>query len=233
MIMHYSPKRICIPRWSSYGVIIVRAHKKSPAVVMNEHSFKKANGKQNHNHPIRRPSWISPYRKLKVHFSTKCSLFTFFFILFSSLGTSLMDVMVLLVFLNPLQSLRRDRVLRVFKLNTGQDDHAIMFMDDYVKQIEGVTRRLEEKKKNDVTVFEWFKMHVIQSKLDTSIEHEELCSLLSLGGVVKEDHITQLINAGLLVCQLIDRNMYWFSIPNIGSVLKGLSQEGAFVFTES
>ncbi|XP_073292293.1 uncharacterized protein [Primulina huaijiensis] len=123
-----------------------------------------------------------------------------------------------------LESLRRDRVLRVFKLNTGQDDHAIMFMDDYVKQIEGVTRRLEEKKKNDVTVFEWFKMHVIQSKLDTSIEHEELCSLLSLGGVVKEDHITQLINAGLLVCQLIDRNMYWFSIPNIGSVLKGLSQ---------
>ncbi|XP_075508093.1 uncharacterized protein LOC142544961 isoform X4 [Primulina tabacum] len=123
-----------------------------------------------------------------------------------------------------LESLRRDRVLRVFKLNTGQDDHAIMFMDDYVKQIEGVMRRLEEKKKNDVTVFEWFKMHVIQSKLDTSIEHEELCSLLSLGGVVKEDHITQLINTGLLVCQLIDRNMYWFSIPNIGSVLKGLSQ---------
>ncbi|KZV21495.1 serine/threonine-protein kinase 19 [Dorcoceras hygrometricum] len=123
-----------------------------------------------------------------------------------------------------LESLRRDRVLRVFKLNTGQDDHAIMFMDDYVNQIEGVMRRLEEKKQNDVTVFEWFKMHVIPSKLDTSIGHEELCSLMSLGGVVKENHITQLINAGLLVCQLIDRNMYWFSIPNIGSVLKGLSQ---------
>lgn len=33
------------------------------------------------------------------------------------------------------QSLRRDRVLRVFKLNTGQDDHAIMFLDDYLNQV--------------------------------------------------------------------------------------------------
>ncbi|XP_073144590.1 uncharacterized protein [Henckelia pumila] len=119
------------------------------------------------------------------------------FVLRSQLYSSIMDRTQVD---RDLESLRRDRVLRVFKLNTGQDDHAIMFMDDYVKQIEGVMRRLEEKKQNDVTVFEWFKMHVIQSKLDTSIGHEEL------------------------VCQLIDRNMYWFSIPNIGSVLKGLSQ---------
>lgn len=33
------------------------------------------------------------------------------------------------------QSLRRERVLRVFKLNTGQDDHAIMFLDDYLNQV--------------------------------------------------------------------------------------------------
>ncbi|RYR19659.1 hypothetical protein Ahy_B03g064529 [Arachis hypogaea] len=32
-------------------------------------------------------------------------------------------------------SLRRDKVLRIFKLNTGQDDYAIMFLDDYIKQI--------------------------------------------------------------------------------------------------
>ncbi|KAL0459391.1 UNVERIFIED_CONTAM: hypothetical protein Slati_0566300, partial [Sesamum latifolium] len=50
------------------------------------------------------------------------------------------------------------------------------------------------------------------------------CSLLSLGGKVKDEQISQLINAGLLIRQLIDENMYWFSIPNIGSVLKGLSQ---------
>lgn len=43
-------------------------------------------------------------------------------------------------------------------------------------------------------------------------------------GQVKEEHISLLINAGLLTRQLIDPDMYWFTIPNIGSVLKGLSQ---------
>ncbi|XP_055831726.1 uncharacterized protein LOC129900731 isoform X2 [Solanum dulcamara] len=83
-----------------------------------------------------------------------------------------------------LESLRREGVLRTFKLSIGQDDHAIMFLDDYFSQ----------------------------------------CSLLSLGGKVKEEHISLLINAGLLTRQLIDPNMYWFAIPNIGSILKGLSQ---------
>lgn len=123
-----------------------------------------------------------------------------------------------------LESLRRERVLRVFKLNTGQDDHAIMFVDDYLNQVERVVKRMEAKKHDDVAVFEWFKMHVIHSKLEPSIGHEELCSLLSSGGKVKDQHISLLINAGLLTRQLIDPNIYWFAIPNIGSVLKGLSQ---------
>lgn len=33
------------------------------------------------------------------------------------------------------QRLRRDKVVRVFKLNTGQDDHAIIFLDDYLNQV--------------------------------------------------------------------------------------------------
>nr|XP_016432289.1 PREDICTED: serine/threonine-protein kinase 19 [Nicotiana tabacum] len=123
-----------------------------------------------------------------------------------------------------LESLRRERVIRTFKLNTGQDDHAIMFLDDYFSQIDRVSKRLEAQKLEDISVFEWFKEHVIHSKLDPSIGHDELCSLLSLGGKVKEEHISLLINAGLLTRQLIDPNMYWFAIPNIGSVLKGLSQ---------
>ncbi|KAI7992642.1 Serine/threonine-protein kinase 19 [Camellia lanceoleosa] len=123
-----------------------------------------------------------------------------------------------------LESLRRERVLRVFKLNSGQDDHAIMFVDDYLNQVERVVKRMEAKKHDDFAVFEWFKMHVIHSKLEPSIGHEELCSLLSSGGKVKDQHISLLINAGLLTRQLIDPNIYWFAIPNIGSVLKGLSQ---------
>lgn len=33
------------------------------------------------------------------------------------------------------QRLRREKLLRIFKLNTGQDDHAIMFLDDYISQV--------------------------------------------------------------------------------------------------
>ncbi|KAK9993421.1 hypothetical protein SO802_023124 [Lithocarpus litseifolius] len=138
-----------------------------------------------------------------------------------------------------LESLRREKVVRIFKLNTGQDDHAVMFFDDYLNQMENVVKRLEEKE-GDLEVFKWFRTQVIDSKLEPSIEHQELYTLLSLGGMVKDGHISLLINAGLLILksvvlwsfsvlasytrQLIDPNMYWFAIPNIGSVLKGLSQ---------
>ncbi|XP_039039328.1 serine/threonine-protein kinase 19-like [Hibiscus syriacus] len=123
-----------------------------------------------------------------------------------------------------LESLRRDKVVRIFKLNTGQDDHGIMFLDDYLKQVEHVVKRMEGKKQGNLEVFKWFKVHVIESKLEPSIGHQELYALLSLGGRVKDEHISLLINAGLLTRQLIDPSMYWFAIPNIGSILKGLSQ---------
>ncbi|KAL2323423.1 hypothetical protein Fmac_027802 [Flemingia macrophylla] len=123
-----------------------------------------------------------------------------------------------------LESLRRDKVLRLFKLNTGQDDHGIMFLDDYLNQIDRVVKRMEGKKGEEYEVFGWFKTHVLDSKLETGIEHQDLCSLLSLGGKVKDNHISLLINAGLLTRQLIDPNKYWFAIPNIGALLKGLVQ---------
>ncbi|XP_024312495.1 serine/threonine-protein kinase 19 isoform X6 [Brachypodium distachyon] len=123
-----------------------------------------------------------------------------------------------------LQSLKKDRVLRVFKLNTGQDDHAIMFMDDYLKQIEFSVRRSTGKNQDGNEVFEWFERYVVHSKLDVSIDHLELYSLLSHGGDASDKHITLLMNAGLLIRQLIDPNMYWFAIPSIGPILKGLSQ---------
>ncbi|CAM0958781.1 unnamed protein product [Alopecurus aequalis] len=123
-----------------------------------------------------------------------------------------------------LESLKKDKVLRVFKLNTGQDDHAIMFMDDYLKQMEFAIRRSMGKNQDGSKVFEWFKKYVLYSKLDVSINHLELCSLLSHGGDATDKHTTLLMNAGLLTRQLIDSNMYWFSIPCIGPILKGLSQ---------
>uniref|UniRef100_A0A6N2LCH2 Uncharacterized protein n=1 Tax=Salix viminalis TaxID=40686 RepID=A0A6N2LCH2_SALVM len=98
-----------------------------------------------------------------------------------------------------LESLRREKVLRVFKLNTGQDDHAIMFLDDYLIQVDRAVKRMEEKKLRNLEVFEWFKTQVIDNKQDPSIDHQELCLLLSHGGKVKDEHISLLINAGLLV----------------------------------
>ncbi|XP_020592258.1 serine/threonine-protein kinase 19 homolog isoform X2 [Phalaenopsis equestris] len=122
------------------------------------------------------------------------------------------------------KSLKKEKVLRLFKLNTGQDDHAIMFFEDYVNQMDFAVKKLGARNQHDMEVFEWFKVHVIESKLDVSIDHQELFILLSAGGDVTDEDITLLINAGLLTRQMIDPNMYWFAIPNIGSVLKGLSQ---------
>lgn len=83
---------------------------------------------------------------------------------------------------------------------------------------------MEENKQSDTDIFKWFKEHVLDSKLEPSIAHHELCSLLALGGKVKDAHITLLINAGLLTRQLIDPDMYWFAIPSIGKLWKALLQ---------
>jgi len=39
-------------------------------------------------------------------------------------------------------------------------------------------KRLENKNQQDIQVFEWFKRHVIESKLDVSIDHQEMVSHL-------------------------------------------------------
>lgn len=123
-----------------------------------------------------------------------------------------------------LEALRKEEVLRIFKLNTGQDDHAIMFTDDYLKQIEAARIRIEAKHPDDVAIFGWFRSFVLPSKNQVGISHLELCELLSSGGELKDKHISLLINAGLLTRQLADSNSYWFSIPNVGMLLKSLSQ---------
>ncbi|CAL5048184.1 unnamed protein product [Urochloa decumbens] len=123
-----------------------------------------------------------------------------------------------------LESFKKDKILRIFKLSSGQDDHAIMFMDDYLNQVTFSIKRSGGKDQDGSEVFEWFEKYVIPSKLDVSINQLELCSLLSRGGDVTDKHITLLMNAGLLTRQLIDPNIYWFAIPRIGPILKGLSQ---------
>ncbi|GJM98215.1 hypothetical protein PR202_ga15204 [Eleusine coracana subsp. coracana] len=93
-------------------------------------------------------------------------------------------------------------------------------------QVASAVKRSGCRDQDGGEVFEWFERYVINIKLNVSINQQELFSLLSRGGDVRDKHITLLMNAGLLTHQLIDPNIYWFAIPSIGPVLKGLSQQG-------
>ncbi|KAJ7525738.1 hypothetical protein O6H91_17G063900 [Diphasiastrum complanatum] len=123
------------------------------------------------------------------------------------------------------KAFRKQGTIRVFKLNTGQDDFAIMLLDNYLFQLESAKKRMESKHGQDPTlVFDWFLTNVINTNTQVSITHSELVMLLSKGGPVADKHISLLINAGLLVRQLADETTYWFSIPNVGPILKSLTQ---------
>lgn len=123
-----------------------------------------------------------------------------------------------------LEGLKLQQVVRLFKLNTGQDDYAVMFMADYLAQIESGRKRLALKQSEDeMAVFDWFTKHVIPSHVDAGITNEKLVSLLSEGGEVKDSHISLLMNAGILTRQLVDATAYWFAIPNVGFLLKNVT----------
>ena len=123
-----------------------------------------------------------------------------------------------------LERLKLERVVRIFKLNTGQDDYAIMFMADYLAQIALAKNRLMKKHtEQEIAVFDWFVHHVLPSHADASITHLKLVELLSEGGEVEDRHISLLMNAGLLTRQLVDSTAYWLAIPNVGFLLKNLA----------
>ncbi|XP_073393180.1 uncharacterized protein [Physcomitrium patens] len=124
-----------------------------------------------------------------------------------------------------LERMKLDRLIRVFKLSTGQDEHAIMLMADYVAQINASKARLAKGKHSpaDMAVFDWFVRHVLPVHFDAGITHSKLVDLLSEGGEVRDSHITLLMNAGLLTRQLGDGTEYWLAIPNVGFLLKSLT----------
>ncbi|KAL2633721.1 hypothetical protein R1flu_005200 [Riccia fluitans] len=124
-----------------------------------------------------------------------------------------------------LEELKQQQVLRVFKLNSGKDDFAVMLKDDYLKQIKGAKQWIQSTRpEEDIAVFDWFRTRVINAHTGTSIRHSQLVLLLSQAGDVKDKQISLLINSGLLVRQLADDSTYWFGIPNVGSLLKSLTQ---------
>lgn len=123
-----------------------------------------------------------------------------------------------------LERLKLEGVVRIFKLNTGQDDYAIMFMADYLAQIDVAKSRLAKKHTaEEMAVFDWFVHHVLPSHPDAGITHSKFVELLSEGGGVEDRHISLLMNAGLLTRQLVDSTAYWLAIPNAGFLLKSLT----------
>ncbi|KAH7288881.1 hypothetical protein KP509_31G048200 [Ceratopteris richardii] len=125
-----------------------------------------------------------------------------------------------------LEVMKQDKDVRVFKLSTGQDDFAIMFFDDYVSQVNAIKSRLDGKHPSeDLVIFDWYINHILPIHMDAGITDFHLESILSgVGHQIQERHISLLIKAGLLVRQLAHERSYWLAIPNIGSLLKSLSQ---------
>ncbi|EFJ20354.1 hypothetical protein SELMODRAFT_418188 [Selaginella moellendorffii] len=124
-----------------------------------------------------------------------------------------------------LEALKQQQVVRMFKLNSGRDDFAVMLLEDYVSQIDAAKQRMESKHSSDTTiVFDWFQNYVLGSSPDLSISNSHLVSLLSRGGKTTDKQISVLINAGFLVRQMSDSEDYWFSIPGIGWAMKNLTQ---------
>ncbi|MCO5599178.1 hypothetical protein L7F22_053278 [Adiantum nelumboides] len=125
-----------------------------------------------------------------------------------------------------LEVMKQQRGVRVFKLSTGQDDLAIMFFDDYISQVNAAKSRLGRKcPQKNLIIFDWYINHILPIHNDVGITYMHLESLLSkFGQKLQENHVSLLITAGLLVRQLADDRSYWLAIPNIGFLLKSLTQ---------
>ncbi|KAI5073509.1 hypothetical protein GOP47_0011522 [Adiantum capillus-veneris] len=125
-----------------------------------------------------------------------------------------------------LEVMKQQRLVRVFKLSTGQDDFAIMFFHDYIAQVNAAKSRLEGKHpQKDLIIFDWYINHILPIHNDVGITYMHLESLLyRVGQSLHENHISLLIKAGFLVRQLAEDKSYWLAIPNIGFLLKNLTQ---------
>eukprot|EP00245_Coleochaete_scutata_P004603 TRINITY_DN17349_c0_g1_i2.p1 TRINITY_DN17349_c0_g1~~TRINITY_DN17349_c0_g1_i2.p1 ORF type:complete len:294 (-),score=47.37 TRINITY_DN17349_c0_g1_i2:119-1000(-) len=123
-----------------------------------------------------------------------------------------------------LEDLRCKKVVRVFKLATAKDDYAVMLSHDYLHQVDGQRRYMEAKHGAEfLPALDWFLSHVLPNCCDVDITHRKLVELLSSSGeMVKEKHVSFLINAGLLMRKMVDGSAFWFSIPDAGSLLKSL-----------
>lgn len=104
-----------------------------------------------------------------------------------------------------LNEMRRRGEIRLFKM-AGQDEQAVVFLDDYKKYV-------AKKSKNNSTV-EHFITEVVSSCPDISYGRDVLLKQYSL----KEENISELVQNGILTTR--DIGCYWLSIPQVGEFVK-------------
>lgn len=126
-----------------------------------------------------------------------------------------------------LEELKARNAVRLFKLATTKDDYAVMLVEDYAAQIEVERRRMEggPVAPHVAAALAAFVDYVLPGTSAAGVSQAELVRLLSCKGLkVRDHHVSALIHAGFLVRQLADQTAYWFSIPNVGRIVKAIVQ---------
>lgn len=129
-----------------------------------------------------------------------------------------------------LDELRRDRVVRVLKLPTAPDDYAFMLSDDYAAAVQHQQQLMQEAgtPPEHLQVFVWFSQRVLARCSDNSITHHDLIKQLAADrkhkrrDEVTEQHVSLLLNCGLLTRHTTQKDTYWFALAGIGPLIKSL-----------
>eukprot|EP00164_Ancoracysta_twista_P005358 GFYU01007327.1.p1 GENE.GFYU01007327.1~~GFYU01007327.1.p1 ORF type:complete len:341 (-),score=42.31 GFYU01007327.1:149-1171(-) len=120
-----------------------------------------------------------------------------------------------------IHSMCLEGTIRMFKLKAGQDDVALVYLEDYLKSFEQLCKERIHAMPDSGIIFEKFVGDVLQTQ-DLWISSSKLFSYyndvedLDRGIIIRE-----LSRAGLLVVR--NDSSYWFAIPNAGSFLTSWS----------
>jgi len=122
-----------------------------------------------------------------------------------------------------LDTLKREGVIHIFKLLSGNNDYAAISREDYIKNIR---KSLHNHPVEQTQVFERFIEKVVPNYNDIQIHKTKLLELLfehtiaNTTDLQKDSALTALVNANIVLVHEI--NHFWFCIPNSGSFIASL-----------
>lgn len=129
-----------------------------------------------------------------------------------------------------LDELRRDHAVRSLKLPTAPDDYAFMLAEDYASAVHQQHQAMQEAgtPPDQLQVFPWFNSRVLARCSDNSITHHDVLRMLSADRKHKrrdeatDQHISLLLNCGLLTRHMTQKDTYWFALAGIGPLIKSV-----------